>query len=197
MKKLHHNKPWSDTLNNWRINYSSNNQSAASALSRQIRYGYELICLSPALLFSSVEHVSAVIDGIQAGIPSGLLSQPCLLTPILQLYPGLVHFVLLDRMHHRMIAPRLTLENNQHDSTLNDVTLFLIASLSFTHYFTILQMWQMFHTSLDWLNEGMYHLLWNDKNFYYSHSLWVETAAVKKKFLRHFNESFGIYNDSF
>lgn len=127
VKKLHQNKPWSDTLNNWRTNYSSNNQSAASALSRQIRYGYELICLSPALLFSSVEHVSAVIDGIQAGIPSGLLSQPCLLTPILQLYPGLVHFVLLDRMHHRMIAPRLTLENNQHDSTLNDVKL-LIAS---------------------------------------------------------------------
>lgn len=109
---------WSETLSNWRAG-NEQNQSAVSALARQIQYGYELICLSPALLFSAVEHVSAVIDRILVSIPMAKLAQPCLLAPILQLYPGLVHFVLLDRTHHRMISPILQLDKK--DSTFDDV----------------------------------------------------------------------------
>ena len=40
------------------------------------------------------------------------------------------------------------------------------------------QMWKIFHTSLEWLNEGMPTLLWNDKQLCYSHAIWIEDAAV-------------------
>ena len=39
-------------------------------------------------------------------------------------------------------------------------------------------MWKIFHTSLEWLNEGMPTLLWNDKQLCYSHAIWIEDAAV-------------------
>lgn len=39
-------------------------------------------------------------------------------------------------------------------------------------------MWKIFHTSLEWLNEGMYSLLWNDKQLCYSHTIWIEDTAV-------------------
>lgn len=39
-------------------------------------------------------------------------------------------------------------------------------------------MWKIFHTSLEWLNEGMHNLLWNDKQLCYSHAIWIEDEAV-------------------
>lgn len=108
---------WSDTLV-WRPE-QSRNQSATSALARQILHGFEIVCLNPALLFVAVEHVSDVIDEIQLSIPIQSLSQPCRLTPMLNIYPGLVHFVLIDRKSHRLISP--TLPNGQYDSTFENV----------------------------------------------------------------------------
>nr|CAG4651067.1 EOG090X07YB [Simocephalus serrulatus]SVE94300.1 EOG090X07YB [Simocephalus serrulatus] len=148
---------WFDMLV-WRPEQSQN-QSAMSALARQILHGFEIICLNPSLLFAAVEHVSGVIDDIQLSIPIQSLSQPCRLTPLLKIYPGLVHFVLIDRKNHRMISPCLSQE--RHDSTFEN-------------------MWKIFHTSLEWLNEGMYSLLWNDKQLCYSHTIWIEDTANKK-----------------
>lgn len=102
----------------WRPEQSQN-QSAMSALARQILRGFEIVCLNPSLLFAAVEHVSGVIDEIQLSIPVRSLSQPCRLTPLLKIYPGLVHFVLIDRKNHRMISPCLPLD--QHDSTFENV----------------------------------------------------------------------------
>lgn len=39
-------------------------------------------------------------------------------------------------------------------------------------------MWKIFHTSLEWLNEGMHTLMWNDKQLCYSHAIWIEDASV-------------------
>ncbi len=36
-----------------------------------------------------------------------LASGPCPLTPLLNVYPGLVHFALVDRRGHRLVAPDL------------------------------------------------------------------------------------------
>nr|CAG4643284.1 EOG090X07YB [Ilyocryptus agilis] len=148
---------WSDGLI-WRIS-AKDNLSARSALARQVKQGFELVCLNPALLFDHIDYVSAVIDRIQFNIPASLFPMPCMLTPLLQLYPGLVHFVLVDRIHHRMISPNLPLERK--DSTVAD-------------------MWKIFHTSLEWLSEGMNQLLWNDKQLCYSHTIWIEDVTNKK-----------------
>lgn len=112
---------WFDMLV-WRPEQSQN-QSAMSALARQILHGFEVVCLNPSLLFAAVEHVSDVIDEIQLSIPIQSLSQPCRLTPLLKIYPGLVHFVLIDRKNHRMISPCLSQE--QHDSTFENVIFLL------------------------------------------------------------------------
>lgn len=113
-----HHMKWSETLLNWRSG-SKENQSAVSALARQILYGFELMCLDTALLFGAVEHVSAVIDKIKFSIPMNVLCMPCQLTPLLHLYPGLVHFVFIDRNQHRMISPSLLLDHK--DSTFENV----------------------------------------------------------------------------
>nr|CAG4648709.1 EOG090X07YB [Polyphemus pediculus] len=162
-KKLKHRdtniSKWGETLV-WRDNLRVN-QSAMSALARQIQHGFELICLDPALLFTAVGHVSAVIELIKMRMPVlGLSSQlPCRLSPLLHFYPGLVHFVLIDRRHHRMISPNLPTE--KEPTFCNN-------------------MWQMFHTSLQWLHEGIYQLMWNDKQFCYSHSIWIGDATNQK-----------------
>ncbi|XP_032785024.1 uncharacterized protein LOC116922744 isoform X1 [Daphnia magna] len=148
---------WCESLI-WRPE-QSHNQSAMSAFCRQILRGYEAVCLNPSLLYAAVELVSRVIDDIQLSIPIESLSQPCRLTPLLNIYPGLVHFVLIDRKNHRMISPNLPLERD--DSTFGN-------------------MWKIFHTSLEWLNEGMHNLLWNDKQLCYSHAIWIEDEANKK-----------------
>ena len=36
----------------------------------------------------------------------------------------------------------------------------------------------MFHTSLEWLNEGLYDLIWDDKELCYSHFIWIEDSNV-------------------
>ncbi len=113
-----HQRQWCDMLV-WRPEQSQN-QSAMSALVRQILHGFEVVCLNPSLLFAAVEHVSGVIDEIQLSIPIQSLSQPCRLTPLLKIHPGLVHFVLIDRKNHRMISPRLSLE--RIDSSFENVS---------------------------------------------------------------------------
>jgi len=114
-----HNMQWSETLLGWRSG-SKENQSAVSALARQIFYGFELMCLDTALFFGAVEHVSTVIDKIKFSIPVRALLLPCQFTPLLQIYPGLVHFVLIDRNNHRMISPSLPLDRK--DSTFENVS---------------------------------------------------------------------------
>ena len=116
--KLHQKSQWCDMLV-WRPEQSQN-QSAMSAFVRQVLHGFEVVCLNPSLLFAAVEHVSGVIDEIQLSISIQSLSQPCRLTPLLNIYPGLVHFVLIDRKNHRMISPKLSLERN--DSTFENVS---------------------------------------------------------------------------
>ena len=47
----------------------------------------------------------------------------------------------------------------------------------------------MFHTSLEWLYEGHHHLLWNDKQLSYSHTIWCEDGTVfLKDILLHFDD---------
>lgn len=97
-RKLNRNE-WSETLV-WRPNLKLNS-SALSSLARRIRHGFETICLDPSLLFVAVEYVAVVIERIKSKIPVLGLSQPCRLSPLLQFYPGLIHFVLIDRKQHR------------------------------------------------------------------------------------------------
>ena len=121
-------KQWCDLLI-WRPEQSQNH-SALSALTRQILHGLEVVCLNPSILFAAVEHISFVINDIQSSIPVQSLTHSCRLTPLLKIYPGLVHFVLIDRRNHRMISP--TLPKERHDVTFFNVKItFRLARIYF------------------------------------------------------------------
>lgn len=120
IKKLAHKlkyDTWAETLQ-WRSEMF-NNESALSALGRKIQYGYELICLGhePKISARTSDIMKAktkeIID------KSRNFADPCPFLPILNHYPGLVHFVIVDRVNHRMMAPALPLL--QRDETLDNV----------------------------------------------------------------------------
>ena len=63
----------------------------------------------------------------------------------------------------------------------------------------IFQMWRMFFTSLQWLQEGMFELMWDDKQMSYSHFIWMEDLNVSFNFFNiffvtNFFFSLGLYN---
>nr|CAG4638524.1 EOG090X07YB [Cyclestheria hislopi] len=154
--KLNHEK-WSETIV-WRENITSN-EAAMSALCRRLLTGFEKICLDPALLFVATNPLLSVIEHVETQMMNLSILLPSEHCSLLQSYPGLVHFVLVDRKNHRLIGPNLP--PLHRDSSLDSV-------------------WEMFQTSLEWLHEGRSELLWNDKHFVYSHFLWVEDSNGKK-----------------
>ena len=97
-RKLNHHK-WADSLA-WRSHLNTN-ESALSSLGRQIQCGFETICLNPALLFVTMEHVAVVMENIHSRIPAVGLTAVCRFAPLLHSYPGLVHYALVDRKNHR------------------------------------------------------------------------------------------------
>nr|CAG4646341.1 EOG090X07YB [Macrothrix elegans] len=108
---------WGESLN-WSSNQCEN-QSAVSALIRQVFNGYELICLNPTLLFASIEHASLLINSIRLAIPAHKFDIACKLTELLKSFPGMVHFVLIDRLRQRMISPYLELKSQDEESFRN------------------------------------------------------------------------------
>ena len=85
-RKLNHKK-WADSVS-WRSQLCGN-EAALSALGRQVLFGFESICLDPALLFVAVEHMSAIMEHLQYRIPSIEQTSLHQFTPLLNLFPGI------------------------------------------------------------------------------------------------------------
>jgi len=77
----------------------------------------------------------------------------------LEEFPGLVHFIYVDRMSHRMIAPGLEFASQE------------------TLELTKKKVWTMIEFSRQHLKDGHFIVLWKDNTFTYSYFLWFEDQS--------------------
>ncbi|XP_050543318.1 uncharacterized protein LOC126906659 [Daktulosphaira vitifoliae] len=77
----------------------------------------------------------------------------------LEEFPGLVHFIYIDRMTHRMIAPGLEFASQE------------------TLELTKNKVWSMVNFSRHHLQNGHFIVLWRDITFTYSYFLWFEDQS--------------------
>ncbi|CAG2054074.1 unnamed protein product [Timema podura] len=80
----------------------------------------------------------------------------------LEEFPGLVHFLYIDRTNHRVTAPSLDFSSEE------------------TMSLTKKKIWSMVDFSRSHLQEGHMAIMWKDTTFNYAYFLWFEDASVVK-----------------
>ncbi|EGI65071.1 Hermansky-Pudlak syndrome 1 protein-like protein [Acromyrmex echinatior] len=80
----------------------------------------------------------------------------------LEEFPGLVHFIYIDRNTHRLVAPTLDFTSTE------------------TLALTMKKIWNMVEQSRMHLQEGHLSVMWKDTTFNYSYFLWFEDNSNKK-----------------
>ncbi|XP_018353157.1 PREDICTED: Hermansky-Pudlak syndrome 1 protein homolog [Trachymyrmex septentrionalis] len=83
----------------------------------------------------------------------------------LEEFPGLVHFIYIDRNTHRLVAPTLDFTSTE------------------TLALTMKKIWNMVEQSRMHLQEGHLSVMWKDTTFNYSYFLWFEDNSVCAVFL--------------
>ncbi|XP_011296705.1 Hermansky-Pudlak syndrome 1 protein homolog [Fopius arisanus] len=77
----------------------------------------------------------------------------------LEEFPGLVHFIYIDRTTHRLTAPTLDFTNPE------------------TLALTTKKIWSMIDHSRNHLQEGHFSVMWKDTTFNYAYFLWFEDSS--------------------
>nr|CAD7199945.1 unnamed protein product [Timema douglasi] len=78
----------------------------------------------------------------------------------LEEFPGLVHFLYIDRTNHRVTAPSLDFSSEE------------------TMSLTKKKIWSMVDFSRSHLQEGHMAIMWKDTTFNYAYFLWFEDASI-------------------
>ncbi|XP_031370524.1 Hermansky-Pudlak syndrome 1 protein homolog isoform X2 [Apis dorsata] len=96
----------------------------------------------------------------------------------LEEFPGLVHFIYIDRITHRLIAPTLDFTNPE------------------TLALTTKKIWNMVKQSRIHLEEGHLSVMWKDTTFNYAYFLWFEDSSGSplkyKVYLNHIMKNFPV-----
>ncbi|KAK2575813.1 hypothetical protein KPH14_007196 [Odynerus spinipes] len=96
----------------------------------------------------------------------------------LEEFPGLVHFIYIDRTTHRLTAPTLDFTNSE------------------TLALTTKKIWNMVKQSRMHLQEGHLSVMWKDTTFNYAYFLWFEDSSgspLKSKiYLNHLMKNFPV-----
>ncbi|XP_076241341.1 Hermansky-Pudlak syndrome 1 protein isoform X1 [Calliopsis andreniformis] len=96
----------------------------------------------------------------------------------LEEFPGLVHFIYIDRTTHRLTAPTLDFTNPE------------------TLVLTTKKIWNMVKQSRMHLEEGHLSVMWKDTTFNYAYFLWFEDSSGSplkcKVYLNHVMKSFPV-----
>ncbi|XP_058809470.1 BLOC-3 complex member HPS1 [Phymastichus coffea] len=96
----------------------------------------------------------------------------------LEEFPGLVHFIYIDRTTHRLIAPTIDFSNSE------------------TLTLTIKKIWTMVEQSRIHLQEGHMSIMWKDTTFNYAYFLWFEdssgTSLKCKTYFNHILKNFPV-----
>lgn len=77
----------------------------------------------------------------------------------LEEFPGLVHFIYVDRLNHRFVAPTLDFSSSETNS-LTKKKIWLMVEFAWSH-----------------LKEGYTNVMWKDTIFNYSYFLWFEDVS--------------------
>ncbi|XP_076037717.1 Hermansky-Pudlak syndrome 1 protein [Oratosquilla oratoria] len=88
----------------------------------------------------------------------------------LEEFPGLVHFLYIDRSNHQLTAPTLHIENE--DSEKEDDT-----PTKSPQALTVARVWSMVQFARSHLARGHLSLMWKDTTFNYAYFLWFEDSG--------------------
>ncbi|KAJ1525914.1 hypothetical protein ONE63_009103 [Megalurothrips usitatus] len=130
-------------------------------------------CLDSIALHAAVSGIESGADHVRKGLHDfssflqvkalcnfTLLTRASLtINKYLEEFPGLVHFIYVDRSNHRVTAPSL-------DSTTQE-----------TMTLTKKKIWWMVDLSRAHLQDGHFALMWKDTTFNYAYFLWFEDAS--------------------
>nr|CAD7587257.1 unnamed protein product [Timema genevievae] len=135
-------------------------------------------CFNPGALLMGRTALLSVVEGVRhqlADFSEFLKPCPCLVLSLimstrssltinkyLEEFPGLVHFLYIDRTNHRVTAPSLDFSSEE------------------TMSLTKKKIWSMVDFSRSHLQEGHMAIMWKDTTFNYAYFLWFEDASVVK-----------------
>ncbi|XP_062698219.1 BLOC-3 complex member HPS1 [Aedes albopictus] len=189
LRKIKHNCPEADEAvrvfglkwDNLRKRYSEYFKASDSALLVKIESNmpmfveavkelFKLLCAECSTLEHGLQRVSDIADSVEEKLTEvfnflQVKSQKnfCMGT-YLEDFPGLVHFIHIDRNNGRIVAPGLDLEDSTN--VLKE------------------RIWSMVELSRTYLHKGHMSMIWKDVTFSYGYFLWFEDAngtALKPK----------------
>lgn len=88
-------------------------------------------------------------------------------------FPGLVHFIYVDRSTHQMTAPSLDLIEPHLTGSGGSDDEFLVACQA-TRMLTKERVWSMVEFARSHLSSGQHSVMWKDTTFSYAYFLWFE-----------------------
>ena len=89
----------------------------------------------------------------------------------LEEFPGLVHFLYVDRSSHQLTSPTLTMEDTGEPSKDNE------PSANGARALTVARVWSMVEFARSHLAKGHLSLMWKDTTFSYAYFLWFEDSS--------------------
>ncbi|RZF32984.1 hypothetical protein LSTR_LSTR008697 [Laodelphax striatellus] len=152
--------------NNGNVSMSANCSNLLNAL----RDVYQSICYCSTDLKKSELTVSEIADKVKSSLHAfssfltakafrnfTLRSRALLsINKYLEEFPGLVHFLYIDRVDHRLTAPSLDFSSEE------------------TNNLTKIKIWDMIEFSRRHLEDGHLAFMWKDTTFNYAYYLWFE-----------------------
>ncbi|XP_050420631.1 uncharacterized protein LOC126833377 [Adelges cooleyi] len=122
-------------------------------------YTKEAVCEASALVATMLRDYTSFFE-VKALNNFTMRSRSSLnINKYLEEFPGLVHFIYVDRMTHRMIAPGLEFASQE------------------TLELTKKKVWSMVNFSRHHLQNGHFIVLWKDTTFTYSYFMWFEDQS--------------------
>lgn len=148
-------------------------ESSTPGLLDTLKEILSLTCFDQTVLKSSQRHINVIAEGVAEKFLSyndflkvkALRNFPLgsrhslTINKYLEEFPGLVHFLYIDRSNHRVTAPTLDFNSEQ------------------TNTLTKKKIWSMINFSRSHLQEGHLSLMWKDTTFNYAYFLWFEDMA--------------------
>ncbi|XP_065203084.1 uncharacterized protein HPS1 [Planococcus citri] len=107
----------------------------------------------------TLRNVKEILNESEGGSLGIGLKSTLNINKYLEEFPGLVHFIYIDRITHRFVAPCLDFSSKE------------------TTNMTRKKVWNMVKFAWSHLQEGRTALMWKDSIFNYSHFLWFEDVS--------------------
>lgn len=148
-------------------------ESSTSSFVDNLKMLFQITCQDEKVLKEHTKLIESVYQGVKRRLKdfSEFLKVKALrnftlalrasltINKYLEEFPGLVHFLYIDRQHHRLTAP--SLDFNSEETTL----------------LTKKKIWSMIHFARSHLQEGHLSIMWKDTTFNYAYFLWFEDTS--------------------